>query len=209
MKVRDKILAETLVAFNKLGIDNVSTYDIAKKLKIRQSHITYYFPTQLNLINALTKKMVDEVNENLKPIMVSPDSFSFKTFYDLVEGAMKVHQKYKFIFLNYANIITNDKELNTYFKDILFNIRPLEFDGLISLLEKNGYLNDKEHLIGNNKANMFVGNILAIYWIQESAIYHADKSEEAQRKHHLQVFFQTYIPYLTAKGKRQLKQLFK
>ena len=36
----------------------------------------------------------------------------------------------------------------------------MQFDGLISLLEKNGYLNDKEHFMGNSKANMFVGNIL-------------------------------------------------
>lgn len=209
MKVKDRILAEALKAFNKQGIDNVSTYDIAKKLKIRQSHITYYFPAKLHLVNALAKGMIYEINENLKPIVTSADSFSFKTYYTLVEDVMKVHQKYKFILLNYANIITNDKELNTYYKDLLFNSRTKEFEGLIILLEKNGYITDKRYFLNNDKIIMYVGNILAIYWIQESAIYHAEKTEKAQRKHHLKVFFQTYVPYLTTKGKKQLDQLLK
>jgi len=209
MNMKDKILDKALELLNNKGIDNISTYDIAKALKIRQSNLTYYFPTKREMTNAIVKRMVEEVNSNLQSIVISPDTFSIKTYYDLVDGAMQVHQKYKFLFMNYANIITSDKELNKFFKDILSNARIQEFENIIKLLQKNGYLINDNLILEYNKANMYAGNILAIYWIQESAIYHADKSEKEQREHHLKVFFQTYVPYLTRKGKVQLNKLIK
>jgi hypothetical protein len=207
MNTKERILSETLYMLNKHGIDSVSTVDIAKKLKIRQSNITYYFPTKLDLISTFGQHMVEEVNEAVRAVVIDPQKFDMIAFYHLMSSAMKVHQKYKFLFLNYANIVTSNKKLHKYFVNLFYETRFDEFGGIVNLLHGNKILINKDLLLFNG-INMFVANILGIYWIQESAIYHADKTEDEQRHHHIKVYFATYYPYLSKKGKKQFNELF-
>ena len=68
MKTRDRILDKALEMLNEKGLENVSTYDIARALDIRQSNITYYFPNKADIINALGKRMIEEVEQPLEQV---------------------------------------------------------------------------------------------------------------------------------------------
>ncbi|MGV3586656.1 MAG: TetR/AcrR family transcriptional regulator [Adhaeribacter sp.] len=203
MKTKDRILDKALEMMNEKGLENVSTYDIARALNIRQSNITYYFPTKLAIINALGKRMIQEVDQPLE--LVDPSAFSFAFFYQLVDRVMQVHLRYRFLLLNYAPIITADQELNDYFKQVLEG-RYAQLDGIITLLDANGYVRGAE-MLPHSRNIMLMHNMLAIYWIQESAIYNADKTDEENRRHHLKLLFQTFIPYLTPEGEENLLPL--
>lgn len=190
---------------NEQGMDQVSTYDIARGLKIRQSNITYYFATKTDIINALAKRMIEEVDAVGKA-PIQPQDFTFKVFYNLIDMVMKVHQRYRFIFMSYSSIITTDKELNAHFVNVLKG-RKAEMDGMITMLDMNGCIRGSE-MMPDSHIIMLVLNMLVIYWIQESELYLPGQSQKAKRRHHLRIFFQVFVPYTTEKGKKELDLLF-
>jgi len=49
--------------------------------------------------------------------------------------------------------------------------------------------------------------MIIVYWVQEAAIYHREKTDAEKRKHFLILFFQIFIPYLTKKGRDDLLPL--
>jgi AcrR family transcriptional regulator len=203
MKTKDRILDKALEMMNEKGLENVSTYDIARALNIRQSNITYYFPAKSDIINALGKRMIEEVDQS--PGNFAPHEFSFQSFYQLVDRVMQVHLRYRFLMLNYASIITADRELNDHFIQVL-KTRPAQQAGLISLLDANGYLKGAE-MMPHNENILYLENIVAIYWVQEAAIYHAHLTDDEKRRHYLKLFFQVFVPYLTPKGEENLLPL--
>ncbi|MBD0258839.1 MAG: TetR family transcriptional regulator [Cytophagales bacterium] len=205
MKTRERILEKALEMMNEKGLENVSTYDIARALDIRQSNITYYFPTKSDIVNALGKRMIEEVDQPFEA--VAPHAFSFRYFYRLVDRVMQVHQRYRFFMLNYAAIITADRELNEHFIRVL-RTRPGQHAGIITLLDANGYLRGEE-MMPHNDTILYVENIVAIYWVQEAAIYHAHLPDAEKRRHYLKLFFQGFIPYLTPKGEAELLPLLR
>jgi hypothetical protein len=118
---------------------------------------------------------------------------------------MQVHLRYRFLMLNYASIITADRELNDHFIQVL-KTRPAQQAGLISLLDANGYLKGAE-MMPHNENILYLENIVAIYWVQEAAIYHAHLTDDEKRRHYLKLFFQVFVPYLTPKGEENLLSL--
>ncbi len=204
MKRKDLILKTALETFNKQGYEHVSTYDIARKLKISQGNLTYHFPTKQQLINSLAKKMITEIDEFILEVS---NEFSLKNFYDNLHKTFEINLKYKFIYMNYSQIVLNDPDLNKYFIQNSKERKKLLFI-ILSTLVENGYLNSKDILSFNNRLADLI-NMIAIYWVPESAIYHSDKSESEIIKHHLQLIFIQFFPYLTNQGKTNIHPILK
>lgn len=203
MKTRDKILMKALELMNVRGMDNVSTYDIARELNIRQSNITYYFATKSDIMHALGMQMVEEANALVGSI--DPVSFSMETFYRLMEKTMKMHERYRFILMNYAAIVTVQKELQQYYNEVL-TVRPGQMEVLLRSLDANGYVY-LEDVLPRVVNLTLVLNMVSIYWVQESAIYMEGKSDKHKRKHHITLVFEVLLPYLTPKGRAELDRL--
>jgi hypothetical protein len=62
-------------------------------------------------------------------------------------------------------------------------------------------------MLPHNENILYIENMVAIYWVQEAAIYQAHLSDEAKRRHYLKLFFQVFVPYLTPKGEEDLLPL--
>ena len=191
-----------LSVFNKTGYEHASTYDISKKLKISQGNLTYHFPTKRHLINSLAKKMIAEIDEFV--LEVGSD-FSIKVFYDNLYKTFTINMKYKFIYMNYGQIVLNDSDLNQYF--IQNSTRRKKLLSLIlKKLIENGYL-ESEAILTENDWLADIINLIAIYWVPESAIYHANKSDDEIIQHHLRLIFMQFYPYLTKKGWSALEEI--
>ena len=109
--------------------------------------------------------------------------------------------------MNYSQIVLNDPDLNKYFIQNSKDRKKLLFIILSTLIE-NGYLNSKDILSYNNRLADLI-NMIAIYWVPESEIYHSDKSESEIIKHHLQLIFMQFFPYLTNQGKINIHPILK
>jgi len=203
MNTKDRILDKAIGLMNLAGNDAVSTHEIAKKLGIRQSNITYYFPSRMELLSALFKRMVEEVNQPVESI--EPANFSFSTFYHSLDRIMQVHERYRFLLMNYGSLITSNPELNAYLINLLER-RHQEFEGVLTLLSNNGFI-ICDKLFAQRVPVMHMLNMIFVYWVQEAAIYHQEKTDAEKRKHFLSLFFQIFIPYLTKKGREDLLPL--
>ena len=199
MKRKESILKTALTVFNKMGYDHVSTYDISRKLKISQGNLTYHFPTKNHLISSLAKKMISEIDEFV--LEVGSD-FSIKNFYDNLYKTFSINLRYKFIYMNYSQIVLNDADLNAYFIQNSKKRKKLLFTILNQLIE-NEYFESKDILAENDRLADII-NMIAIYWVPEAAIYHSDKTDDAIIKHHLQLIFMQFNPYLTKIGREEM-----
>jgi len=200
MKRKDTILKTALTIFNKLGYEHVSTYDISRKLKISQGNLTYHFPTKKHLINSLAKQMIAEIDEFVLEV---GEDFSIENFYDNLYKTFTINLKYKFIYMNYSHIVLNDKDLNAYFIENSRKRKKLLFL-ILSQLIKNGYLKSKDILDENDRLADVI-NLIAIYWVPQSAIYHGNKSNNKIIMHHLRLIFMQFNSHLTKKGREAIK----
>jgi AcrR family transcriptional regulator len=199
MKRKEQILQTALAAFNSKGYENVSTYDISRQMRISQGNLTYHFPTKKDLINNLAKSMIAEIDEF---ILIVGDDFSILDFYDNLYKTFKINLKYKFIYMNYSQIVLNDHDLNEYFMNNLANRKRLLFKILNQLIQNGDLASDSILSINDRLAGTI--NMIAIYWVPESEIYYPKMTDEERIKHHLDLIFMQFIPYLSAAGKENI-----
>ncbi len=57
--VRDRILAAALALLRETGIQGLSQVQVARRARVRQSHLTYYFPRRHDLLAAVAVRFVD------------------------------------------------------------------------------------------------------------------------------------------------------
>ncbi len=203
MKTKDLILQSALEFFNTKGFEHASTYDIAKSIGISQGNLTYHFPTKRDLVNVLAKQMIAEIDNIILEIN---NDFSLKDFYENLEYTFSVNLKYPFLYMNYSQIVLNDEDLNDYFIQNSAGRKKLLRKMLITL-EQNDYIK-KDSIIELNDHVADAINMIAIYWVPESAIYHKNKSDEKKINHHLSLIFLLFKPYLTAKGEENIEGIF-
>jgi len=199
MKRKEQILETALATFNSKGYENVSTYDISRQMKISQGNLTYHFPTKKDLINNLAKSMIAEID---KFILIVGDDFSIRDFYDNLYKTFKINLKYKFIYMNYSQIVLNDPDLNEYFMNNLLNRKQLLFKILKQLIQNGDLASDSILSINDMLAGTI--NMIAIYWVPESEIYYPKMTDEERINHHLDLIFMQFIPYLSAAGKENI-----
>jgi len=59
--VRDRILDAALLALREGGIRRLTQPEVAARAGVRQSHLTYYFPTRDDLLEASAERFVDSL----------------------------------------------------------------------------------------------------------------------------------------------------
>jgi AcrR family transcriptional regulator len=63
--VRERILTAALTVMRDGGIRQFTQVEVARRAGVRQSHLTYYFPTRADLVEATTMRAVDAVAASL------------------------------------------------------------------------------------------------------------------------------------------------
>src|SRR5262245_36386011 len=59
--VRERILDAALAILSESGIQHLTQPEVAKRAGVRQSHLTYYFPTRDDLLEAGTERGVERL----------------------------------------------------------------------------------------------------------------------------------------------------
>ena len=59
--VRERILDAALAILAESGLRNLTQVGVANRARVRQSHLTYYFPTRDDLLEAVTARAVDGI----------------------------------------------------------------------------------------------------------------------------------------------------
>jgi AcrR family transcriptional regulator len=203
---KQEILEKALELFNEKGIDGVTTRELARALKIRLGNLTYYFPSKNDIVFALTQELGKTIDEALSNHKDKSKNVLVDHYYQ-VELIFKTHFKFKFIVhKRYGEIICSFPELQKFVRDFL----KIRFDSWMQFhkqLVKEKLA--KKELIEESNALNYVLNILALFWHQEFLIYFPELNDKQKVDKALAIYFQAYKPYLTKKGKEDLKPLLK
>jgi len=71
--VRERILAAAVALLHEAGIQGVSQVQVARRAKVRQSHLTYYFPKRHDLVDALAQHVTGGMAAGLRGVLESSD----------------------------------------------------------------------------------------------------------------------------------------
>ncbi|MCB0769647.1 MAG: TetR/AcrR family transcriptional regulator [Flavobacteriales bacterium] len=99
---REKILRKALHLFNKYGVERIGTREVARALKMRAGHVTYYFPDKDSLVLALgleLRALNDGVQ--LDATVASVDELIVR-----FEQVMRNHIAYRGLVLSMARILS-------------------------------------------------------------------------------------------------------
>lgn len=202
---KDEILSVALKLYNKFGLENVSIRDIVKELKISPGNLTYHFPTQNDINFALAQQCVKKIDEALAFGNDNTQKSTLLKFYRQFEIVFEKQLEYEFAFnKRYAEIIISSPDLQKLAQGIF----PSRFDHWLQLHKQ--MVKEKTALPSLKKAGHSIYhliNILSLYWHQEVNIYYPEFSKEEKIIYGLTIVFQTYKPYLTAKGLAEIKPL--
>ena len=66
--VPERILDAALAILAESGLRNLTQVQVATRAKVRQSHLTYYFPTRDDLLDAVTARAVDGIASGFRRV---------------------------------------------------------------------------------------------------------------------------------------------
>jgi len=203
---RDHILSAALGLFNQHGIDGVKTRDIAAEIGISLGNLTYYFPAKNDIVLALAHNLGDAINEALAQTNAGSGSGknTLVQHYHQVKTVFTAHLEYRFLFGRWGEIVCSAPEVQQYAQGIL-KLRFVAWKHLNEQLVSEGLA--EPALAEDSHAHSYIINILALFWHQEFDIYFPGISDEQKISKALAVYFQSYKPYLTAKGREALLPL--
>jgi AcrR family transcriptional regulator len=67
--VRERILDAAIESLAESGISGLTQIQVAKRAGVRQSHLTYYFPTRDDLLEAVTERAVERMAGGLRRVV--------------------------------------------------------------------------------------------------------------------------------------------
>jgi hypothetical protein len=152
------------------------------------------------MVNVLAKQMIAEIDAQ---VLTIDDDFALIDFYNNLKHTFEVNMKYQFLYMNYSQIVLNDDDLNEYFIENSKG-RKILLKKMLLILADNEYITQNS-IINNNDDLADIINLIAVYWVPESEIYHKQKTEKEVISHHLKLIFLLFKPYLTNKGLDNLK----
>ena len=198
---KEDILKVALRFFNERGLDNVTTRDIAKEVNISQGNLTYHFPSKKDIVNQLVQDMARSVDEALASGDIENARNSLVLYFHQVKIIFETHLKFRFMFSRWGETISSFPEIQKFLQDFL----KKRFDAwkeLHELLVKEELA--RPLLSEDSHAQAYVINMLALFWHQEFMMYFPDLDDKQKVEKALAIFFQSYKPYLTDNGWKEL-----
>jgi len=194
MKTSDAILKSTIELYNKHGLNNVNSRNIAKKINKSHGNIEYHFKTKEIILLAIYKKMSKEITSFYE--QKESNLNSFEKFDVLLRELELLQIKYGFFNLDIVEISRNFSSVNILLQKTL-NKRKEQMRRFFHEFIKEG-------LVVENKDPEFylrlqhTIRILITFWINQERIlssYNFKKQGE-MAKH----IWELLLPFMTPKG---------
>lgn len=202
-KTKSQILATSLKLFNEQGVSNVSLRTIATEMSISVGNLSYHFKKREEIIEALYLDLVKKMDE----IFMFNDDEGFTLLERVFFASKKILNNffiYRFFLLDFVSVIRNNKTIKEHYKNLL-GVREQQFRFIFETLIEGGLIR-KEEL--KNEYDYFFRRmqILNDFWIS-SVIIRSDELNEKIVEEYSKIINQSIYPYLTLKGKEDVKNL--
>lgn len=135
MSTKEKILAKALELFNEKGYNNITTRHIAAELSISPGNLHYHFKHSEDIIKILFAELTLKMDGLLNK-MKEKEYKTLEDLYNFTFSTCEIFYSYRFIFINFIDILNKIPEVKSQYEGINFN-RKEEFQMIFSDLQKN------------------------------------------------------------------------
>jgi len=196
---KEKILDTALELYNQKGVGNVTMRDIAAGVGISSGNLAYHFKNQDFIIEAIFRRMKGERDEILMGVQQIP---SFENINRQLLPLLQVAYKYLFFHLDTVHVIRNYPAIarlqQSYYEDSIRYVRAV-----LDLSVGSGNL-EPEQYPGQYRRLAHTVWMLMAFWLQQMVIRDLEEPDIDDLR---QSIWDLVIPYLTSKGKHQLKNI--
>lgn len=200
---KEIIRQRALELFNEKGVEYGGMRELAALLNMRVSNITYYFATKDDLVGELMARLAEANNNTVQKYKTS----SLKDFLEMYNELFHNQYTYKCLFMSFVHLFTHHKQLAESYTQIEKKRKQKLADTLNNLMA-HGYLKPGTDTAGSGKLVAHI-SLIARFWISESIVSYYHKSTEEVIRHYLELLCGVFIPYATAKGKKEIDVFLK
>jgi AcrR family transcriptional regulator len=202
-KSREEILDQVRIALNEEGL-NLTLSETAKKLNSTLGRITYHFPTKDDLYIALAKDYQAALDQLfIQSLPAQSDIFGLL---NLVPEIMDLQYKYRCVMRFVATTVKHQKDLSQHISHS-FNNDKNKIIGFIQSSVNSGKI--KKDILEPFKLDSVIFQFTGLFsaWVINFEVYDSDKSYEHLKPVYLNGILSCFTPYLTNKGKQDLKMI--
>ncbi|HEY2581627.1 MAG TPA: TetR/AcrR family transcriptional regulator [Mucilaginibacter sp.] len=202
MITKEKIVEKALELFNNEGIEYVRMRELALALNMRIGNVTYYFPTKNDLVMEITQGL-----RRLNTQVIGMACHDLKDFFTMYRQIFHNQYKYKCLFLSFVHLVSQNHLIAAHYKETEKR-RKDSLRGHISAFIKNGYL---VKTASGETTELIISHfsLISRFWLSESRISYDGQEIEVTIGHYLELMGEVLLPYVTAKGRREIAALKK
>lgn len=205
-KTKERILEKALDLLNEQGVAQVSIRSIGDQLNMSPGNLSYHYANVDVIVEALYFRLVGELDALILESMqlASTQGIDLLFTYRTLERTFAIFQRYKFLMLDFADIMRRHEPLKKHFRE-LAKVRQDQFLPLIAALQAGGWV-EYERYAGQFQDWIQQASLIGDYWMASAEIM-LDGDSDYKRKHYVRLFFATLAPHLTARGLEVYHQL--
>lgn len=205
MKTRDRILSTALELYNENTYSSVSTRTIAQKLNISGGNLHYHFTHSEDIITEL----FGQLETTMDALMISlknKEDKNLETIFEFIESAFEVFYNYRFILLNFNEILSTVPEIEQSYQE-LQKRRKYEFLNIFKHLQKNAIFSTDipDSFLENLITQIF---ILGDFWMIHNKFGEKFNKEESLH-HYLKIFTQLFFGVLSENNKEEFLKKYR
>lgn len=204
MGTKEKILAKALELYNEKGYNTITTRHIAAELSISPGNLHYHFKHSEDIIKILFSELIVKMDELLNE-MKKKENKILKDLYDFTFSTCEIFYSYRFIFVNFVDILNNIPEIESQYEGINFS-RKEEFHLIFSDLQKNNIFrkNVPEFITDCLTEQIF---IIADNWLTHNRLISKFDKEKAIH-HYTLLQMNLFYPFLNEKQQKLYEQQY-
>ena len=193
---KERILDSSLRLFNKYGLAEVSQRRISDRMMISPGNLTYHFKKKEDISQALYFRLVEKIDDLHKHIQQGPLTLSVMA--DFSQAMFRLFFEYRFIFLDFVQLMKNNNDLASHYKQLLVQRRE-QFIQIGQLLIQQGILKPEE--IEGEHDHLFTRTQIFTDFYLSSIEITTGGVNDSHLKSYLDLLMSSFYPYLTEKGK--------
>lgn len=204
MSTKEKILAKALELFNEKGYNNITTRHIAAELSISPGNLHYHFKHSEDITKILFEELTLKMDELLNK-MKRIENKTLGDLYTLTSSTCEIFYSYRFIFINFIDILNKIPQVKTQYEGINFN-RKEEFQLIFSDLQKNNiFKNDIPEFITNSLTEQIF--IIADNWLSHNRLI-SKLNKKAAIQHYTVLQMNLFYPLLNKEQQKLYEQQY-
>jgi len=202
IKTKDRIIQVAVHRFNELGVQNVTSRQIAQEMGISHGNLDYHYKTKEDLLLAIYKKMKKEMSESY--LDHKKYSNSMEHFHHLLLHLEEFQLKYQFFNLDVLVISRSFPKINKLLTKTL-ELRKHQMDDIFKKLISEGYLKENKNFEQGRLQHTI--RIIITFWISQREVLHNFRyKENGEMTKHI---WQLIMPFLTELGLKEYDQLIR